>query len=190
VSGNASADGGASDAALVARALNNDDAAFAALMGRHKHWAQRFIRRYVGAGNDEAYDLLQETFFAAWLALSRYNAELSFATWLRQIALNKCRDRSRRNKVRRFLLGQATDDAELPEPIDPAPGPEVAVGDAAEFARLERHVNELPRSLKEPLLLTALEGLSQQEAGAVLGISAKAVEMRVYRAREKLTQLR
>jgi RNA polymerase sigma-70 factor (ECF subfamily) len=44
----------------------------------------------------------------------------------------------------------------------------------------------LPRQLKEPLLLTALEGLSHREAGELLGINAKAVEMRVYRAREKL----
>ena len=45
-----------------------------------------------------------ETGFAAWLALSRYDPEQPFEAWLRRIALNKCRDRSRRNAVRSFLV--------------------------------------------------------------------------------------
>jgi len=44
----------------------------------------------------------------------------------------------------------------------------------------------LPRGLKEPLVLTALEGLSQKEAGEIRGLNAKAVETRVYRARKQL----
>lgn len=185
-----SADTAPPDAELVARALQQDDAAFAALMTRHKQWVHLFIRRYLGSGNDETYDLLQETFFAAWQALPRYQPELPFGAWLRTIALNKCRDRSRRHKVRRFLLGSGDeDDAALDMP-DGAPGPEMQAHDAQQFARLEAAMRELPRSLKEPLLLTALEGLSHLEAGALLGISAKAVEMRVYRAREQLARHR
>ena len=46
----------------------------------------------------------------------------------------------------------------------------------------------LPASLKEPLLLTAIEGLSHKEAGRLLGLSPKAVEMRVYRAKQALGQ--
>jgi RNA polymerase sigma factor CnrH len=44
----------------------------------------------------------------------------------------------------------------------------------------------LPRGLRESLLLTALEGLSHKEAGELLGINAKAVETRVYRAKKQL----
>jgi len=177
---------GEPDAALVERAITGDDAAFAQLMSRHKDWTHRFIRRYVGAHDEEAYDLLQETFFAAWLALSSYRPEWPFTTWLRRIALNKCRDRSRRNAVRRFLTGQPADSDEAPDMPDPAPGPEAQVSADQQFRLLERAVATLPRSLKEPLLLTALEGLSHREAGELLGINAKAVEMRVYRARERL----
>jgi RNA polymerase sigma-70 factor (ECF subfamily) len=54
---------------------------------------------------------------------------------------------------------------------------------------LEAQIHKLPRSLKEPLLLTALEGMSQQQAGEFLGVSAKAVETRVYRARARLLEL-
>ena len=174
------------DAVLVTRAIAGDDVAFATLVSRHKAWVHRFIRRYVGPQDDEAYDLLQETFFAAWLALSSYRPDWPFTTWLRRIALNKCRDRSRRIAVRRFLTGQHADGDDTPDMPDPAPGPEAQVSADQQFRLLERAVATLPRSLKEPLLLTALEGLSHREAGDLLGINAKAVEMRVYRARERL----
>lgn len=181
--------GGESDAQLVRRALAGEDDAFAQLMGRHKQWAYRFVRRYVGNA-DDAYDVLQETFFSAWLALSRYQPERPFEGWLRRIALNKCRDRGRRDAVRRAfsrLVGEQVEAEALP---DPAPGPDAALASAQEIAQLERSISALPRSLKEPLLLTALEGLSHQQAAELLGLNAKAVEMRVYRARERLSALR
>ena len=52
--------------------------------------------------------------------------------------------------------------------------------------RLDQAIARLPRRLKEPLILTTLQGLSHKEAAAILGINAKAVEMRVYRARWRL----
>ena len=181
--------GGESDAALVERALNGDDAAFALLMGRHKQWAFRFVRRYVGNA-DDAYDVLQDTFFSAWLALRRYHPDRPFDAWLRRIALNMCRDRARRETVRRVLSRFSSDDADPAQVPDSAVGPESSVAIGQEIEQLERSLSVLPRSLKEPLLLTVLEGLSHQEAAELLGLNAKAVEMRIYRARERLNALR
>jgi RNA polymerase sigma-70 factor (ECF subfamily) len=178
-----------SDAALIAAAIEGNDAAFGQLVARHKHWLHRFVRRYVGSAQEDAFDVAQDSFFAAWLALSRYDPALPFQAWLRRIALNKCRDRARRNAVRGFLVRvhvlEGEDEAPLDAP-DPAPGPEQRVAAREELRHLEQALQELPRGLMEPLLLTALEGLSHQEAGDLLGLNAKAVEMRVYRARERL----
>lgn len=158
-------------------------------MGRHKQWAFRFVRRYVGNA-DDAYDVLQDTFFSAWLALRRYQPDRPFDIWLRRIALNKCRDRARREAVRRVLSRVSGEDTEVAELPHPGQGPESAVASGQEIEQLERSLSALPRSLKEPLLLTALEGLSHQQAGELLGLNAKAVEMRIYRARERLGALR
>jgi RNA polymerase sigma factor (sigma-70 family) len=180
---------GSSDAELAARALGGEDAAFAELMRRHKAWTFRFIRRYVG-DSDDAYDLLQDTFFSAWQALNRYQRERPFHTWLRRIALNKCRDRGRRQLVRRVLTAFAPHGQETaPEVRDAAPGPEAQASAEEELRQLEQGLEALPRQLKEPLLLTALEGLSHKDAAELLGINAKAVEMRVYRARTRLAEL-
>ena len=181
-----------SDAVLIAAAIEGNDAAFGQLVARHKGWLHRFVRRYVGGARDDAFDVAQEAFFAAWLALSRYDPEQPFEAWLRRIALNKCRDRARRNAVRRFLVGpRVTDDGteEQLDAPDPAPGPDTLVAAREELRQLEAALLQLPRGLMEPLLLTVLEGLSQQEAGELLGLNAKAVEMRVYRARERLRHL-
>src|SRR5258707_6957326 len=72
-------------------------------MRRHRGWLYQFIRRYV-ADRDDAYDVLQESFVTTWGALSRYDPERPFEAWLRRIALNKCRDRARRNAVRRTAM--------------------------------------------------------------------------------------
>ena len=54
------------------------------------------------------------------------------------------------------------------------------------FTVLGKAISELPQSLRSPLILTALEGRSHLETGELLGISPKAVEMKVYRARKLL----
>ena len=90
------------DADLVVATLNRDERAFSELMRRHKHSLYRFVRSYVGDAS-EAHDLVQESFVSAWAALSRFEREKPFAVWLRRIALNKCRDWTRRRKVRAFF---------------------------------------------------------------------------------------
>ena len=176
------------DASLAVAARQGDQAAFAALMRRHKGWLYQFIRRYV-ADRDDAYDVLQESFVSAWGALSRFDPERPFEAWLRRIALNKCRDRARRNAVRRaalrvFGFGESGTTAEITAPLADAP----ATVDNA-LRRLELAIGKLPRQLKEPLVLTMLEGLSHKDAGALLGINAKAVETRVYRAKRQLAAM-
>lgn len=174
------------DAELVAGALAGDGRAFTRLMRRHKDGLYRFIRRYTG-DTDEARDLVQESFTAAWRALKRYDSARAFPTWLRSIALNKCRDWSRRRAVRRWLTRNEGLDSPVGQALpDGAAGPEAAMAGQDDIDRLERAIAALPDGLKAPLILTAIEGLSQAEAGRVLGLSAKAVEVRVYRARKVL----
>jgi RNA polymerase sigma-70 factor (ECF subfamily) len=176
------------DQALTARAVKGDQQAFAVLMRRHKGWLYRFVRRYVPDA-EEAYDVLQESFAAAWSGLSRYDPERPFEIWLRRIALNKCRDRARKAAVRRVLFGFAGPPESRPEIADPARPPDVAAASSQALSRLEAAIAALPRGLKEPLVLTALEGLSHKEAGEILGMNAKAVETRVYRARKQLASV-
>lgn len=176
----------ASDAALARSAAEGDDKAFAELVRRHKESLYRLLRRYTG-DSDEAYEAAHEAFIAAWAALKRYDPDRSFGAWLRTIAINKARDRGRRMLVRRVFFGSKDlEDSEVLDKADPEPGAEHRVLEAEQANRLDRAVSRLPASLKEALILTAFEGLSQLEAAETLGVSVKTVETRVYRARKLL----
>lgn len=176
------------DGALARWAARGDDLAFSLLMRRHKGRLHAFARRHLGDA-DAALDVVQESFVAAWRALDRYDPARPFSTWLAAIALNKCRDRGRRLKVRRLILGERSIDAPgTPDYADPGAGPETETLRSEQIARLELAIARLPDQLKEPLILTSLEGLSQREAADLLKISAKAVETRVYRARRRLAE--
>ncbi len=183
-----SPDAEASDNALARRAAAGDDQAFAVLVRRHKENLYRLLRRYTGDPED-AYEAAHEAFIAAWAALGRYDASRSFGAWLRTIAINKARDRGRRARVRRLLFGgkplEASEAMETPDPAAPA---DEDIAARQRRQTLDRAIATLPPQLKEPLLLTAFDGLSQLEAGEVLGVSAKTVETRVYRARKLLAE--
>ena len=182
------ADDISTDADLVRRAGAGEQRAFSLLVARHKHWLYRFVRRYVGDA-DEAYDVVQDAFVAAMSNLHRYDLQRPFEAWLRRIALNKCRDRARYDAVRRaFGLGRR-ENARADAAPDFAPGVEAAISTNVALDVLDKAIQALPTGLKEPLVLTMLEGLSQKEAGDLLGISAKAVEVRVYRAKRQLASM-
>jgi RNA polymerase sigma-70 factor (ECF subfamily) len=175
------------DAELAAMARTGKQAAYRELMARHRDAVFRLARNYAGDA-DEALDLTQETFIAAFAALDHYDGMRPFRPWLLRIAVNKCRDWSRRRAVRRlFLFATPVDEAHaIP---DPAADPETQTADARELERTSAAIAKLPASLKEPLILTAIEGQSQAEAAATLGLSEKAIEVRVYRARKKLSDV-
>lgn len=69
------------------------------------------------------------------------------------------------------------------------PDPEQVAGDRAELVKAEAMLKALPEGLRTPLLLSAMDGMSLTEIGAAMGISAKAAEVRVYRARKRLKEL-
>ena len=179
-------DAQADDAALVSRVLAGDDAAFGQLMRRHTNDLFRFARRYTGEP-DAAGDVVQDSFVSAWKSLRLYDGRRPFGVWLRAIALNKCRDRARRRFLRRVVLGQADPEGfEAQSRPDPTADAEASLIARERLAQLDRALAALPAGLKEPLILTAFEGLSQQAAGELLGLTAKAVEIRIYRARRRL----
>lgn len=177
------------DLDLVAQARAGLDRAFTLLMRRHKPALYGFVRRYVGDA-DSAVDVVQESFVAAWRALGRFDGRRPFPVWLRAIALNKCRDRGRRLAVRRLILGEKDHhSAEAQAQPDPEPIGEARMISAERRSQLQAVIDRLPTKLKEPLLLTYFDELSQQEAADLLGVSVKTIETRVYRARQRLVEL-
>lgn len=173
-----------SDSDLVALALAGRQDAFRHLLARHRESVFRLVRASVGDPH-EALDITQEAFIAAFSALGRYDPGRPFSAWLKRIALNKCRDWARRRRVRSFFTRAVPLEMAFAVPDDAVPA-DVEAGDRAELARVSSAIARLPSRLREALVLRTIDGLDQAAAAAVLGVSEKAVETRLYRARTKL----
>jgi RNA polymerase sigma factor (sigma-70 family) len=172
-----------SEDAVGTQARAGDKAAFEALVRREKAGLYSFVRRYIG-DPDEAYDIVQDSFIAAWRSIRSYDPARPFAVWIRTIALNKCRDYGRRAAVRRALKR-----AFAAEPASPPEPAETNNRADEQLRRLDRAIAALPAAYKEPLLLTTAGGLSQAQAAEVLKTTPKGIEMKLRRARVRLAEL-
>ncbi|MEI8294514.1 MAG: RNA polymerase sigma factor [bacterium] len=163
----------------VAALQAGDNNALDLIMKRHHAELTGFIWRMTGNHRD-AEELTQETFVRAFFQIHQYRPRAPFAAWLYRIARNLCldyfRSRTHRQNSQNIPLNEVQD---LPETIGKS-------SEAESTELLRTAIAELPIPLREPLVLTALEGMSHEEAGRRLGISPKAVEAKCYRARERL----
>lgn len=175
------------DAAAVAAALEGRQAGYVWLMDCHREPVFRFIRGHV-RHDEEALDVTQECFVSAFAALGRYDPARSFRNWLFSIAINKCRDWGRRRAVRNlFTFALPLEEAFGVRDVEPDPEQVAAANQGV--ARIRAALTNLPAKLRNPILLCSIEGLSQDQAAEILGISRKAVETRIYRARQKLSEM-
>jgi RNA polymerase sigma factor (sigma-70 family) len=176
-----------SDGELAALALAGRQNAYSELMRRHREPVYRLIRSHVGDA-DAALDVTQQSFIAAFSALRRYDAERPFRVWMARIAINKARDWARRRAVRRmFTFARPIEEAA--DVADPGALADVRLADRRALDEAMTAIAGLPTNLKDVLILRTIEDLSQAESASVLGISEKAVETRLYRARSKLSEI-
>ncbi|TSP14635.1 MULTISPECIES: RNA polymerase sigma factor [Cupriavidus] len=175
------------DRLLARQAADGNQRAFGQLVERHGIALAQAARSF-GVPETDIDDVVQDTFVAAWHALDDFDPDRPFRAWLFRIGLNKMRDLYRFRRVRQFLFGaEDLGEMELAGGVaNEEPGPEQRVAARRDLARVIRTLDKLDRSSREAIVLTAIVGMSQPEAAAVLGMSAKAVEGRIARARAKL----
>ncbi len=176
-----------SDNELAALARSGRQDAYREFLARYKAPVFRLIRANIG-DPDESLDLTQEAFVAGFAALDRYDGERPFRVWIARIAVNKCRDWARRRAVRSFFARALPLDSAHHVAID-GPAPDAEAADRAELVRVRNAMAQLPQHLREILVLRGVEELSQTETAALLQVSEKTVETRLYRARAKLKAL-
>lgn len=167
------------DAADMQALQRGEAQALDRLMNRWQAPLRAFLYR---STQDEAaaLDLAQETFIRVYRNAQRFRPDSRFSTWLFAIAVNLLRDRARQQRRRPT------------EPLDPAH--EVAdgsspLGSAEEQERaaaVRGAIAELPEDLRTAVVLFEYDELSHAEIAEVVGASSKAVETRLYRARQLL----
>ncbi|QKG71328.1 RNA polymerase sigma factor [Erythrobacter mangrovi] len=174
-----------SNAALIGRAIAGDKRAFTTLV---EHEIARLIAlatRMLGSPS-QAEDVVQDGLASVWLTRHRLDPSKPIGPYLTTIVLNKCRDKLRRRKVAGFLGLPSGREADAV--ADDAPNPENVAGAREQLRLVQVEIGRLPVRLQEALVLVTVEGYSQAEAAELLGTTEKAVETRIYRARNRLKE--
>jgi RNA polymerase sigma-70 factor (ECF subfamily) len=162
---------------LVRRFQDGEPGGFEALYDLYGPRLYRFCYRLCGRV-DDAEDLTQEVFLAAYQGRERFAGRASVTTWLYRIALYRWR---------RLFAGRDAEVVSLDRAEEPMI-PDLAPMELERWA-LERALAALPETLRESFLLVKAEGLKYREAAVVLGIPQGTVQSRVHDAAVRLREL-
>src|SRR5215813_6531156 len=173
--------------AALARARQGDSEAFRALVERHSRTVFRLAFRMTGNEQD-AEDVVQESFLRAYKQLSKFDERASFGTWLYRIAMNCSLDMVRSRKRRNEQMAPV--DAEIDDPVltlpshDPTPDRMAMSGQVRD--RVAAAMDELSASERTAFVLRHFEGMCIEDVSRVLGCQPGAAKHSVFRAVQKL----
>ncbi len=175
------------DAADVARARAGDQAAFRALVERHSRAVFQLAWRMTGSEQD-AEDIVQETFLKAYRELGRFESRSSFKTWLHRIAANCSYDLLRqRPRHQAEPLEADSDEGGGGERLaDPGSTPERATYGSELQDHLRSALNLLTAAERTAFVLRHFEGRSLEEIGTTLGLGLSATKHSIFRAVQKM----
>jgi len=168
------------DEELMLRVARGDRDACGLLVERHLRRVVAFAARVL-ASPSEAEDVAQEAFARVWTGAASWRPGVArFTTWLHRVVLNLCLDRLARRRE------APLDDA--PEPADPAPTPAGQLEEADVTRVVTREIECLPERQRTALALCHYQGLRNDEAAEIMGITVEAVESLLARARRTLRE--
>jgi RNA polymerase sigma-70 factor (ECF subfamily) len=173
-----------SDPELVERARRGDHAAFGTLVDRHRTAVVRAAMAALGTRED-AEEVAQEAFVAAYRHLRGFREDASFKTWILSITWRKALTRRRnvRSFLRRFVQPPEQTEWQVP---DAGPSQEQAVLDRELHGHIRREVSRLTPRLRHALLLASAGDQSYHDIAGMLGIPVGTLKWRVNEARRRL----
>jgi RNA polymerase sigma-70 factor (ECF subfamily) len=154
------------------------------LVSRHAQCVLSVTTRMLRSPAD-AEDVAQETFVSAYKALSGFQFDARFSTWLYRIAVNKCTDILRARRPGTVSLDATGDGAITWEPAD-HDTPHRALEQDELAWELDQSIQALPPLYRESFVLRHVEGLGYEEMSAILGVNRDTLKMRVHKARTLL----
>lgn len=182
-------DSDAQDRADMARLAAGHDAALNDLMERHAAAVFRFLFRMLNH-EDDANDLAQETFVRVFQARASFDPDKKFSTWLFTIAANLARNqirwRTRHPNVSLEAESESTEHSLTEKLASSSPTPKEQTLATERAVAVRAAVNELPEDMRAAIVLCEWEERSMAEAATILDATPKAIESRLYRARQIL----
>ncbi len=174
------------DVKLVAASKNGDQNAFALLVQRHQHRVFNLVYRMLQQ-YDEANEVTQETFLAAWQGLPSFRGDARFSTWLYRIAYNCCLKQVEQHKRDKALetaiqAEQHLEDADSETRVDT----EIDAHDRQTLVR--EQLSALPAKYRLVLVLRHLQEKTYEEMAEILAMPIGTIKTHLFRARNLLKE--
>lgn len=183
-----------SDAVLAAACRTGDLAAFETLVERHQRMMINIAFRMTGVYED-ACDIVQDAFIAAWRKIGDYRGEAKFSTWLTAIVINLSRNRlqqlQQRARREAYSLNAPRPGGDCERVPEPPSGARSVLEqlEEAELRQSVRHcIEALTPEFREVLVLRDMQELSYEEVGAALKLRDGTVKSRLFRARDAVKE--
>jgi len=174
------------DAQYVKASQQGNQDAFAFLVQKHQRLVFNMVLRML-QDYEEASEMTQEAFFAAWQGLPSFRGEARFATWLYRIAYNCALKQLERRKRERSL--QAAMEAEhILEEVNKQQRAEVILELRARQAIVREQIEKLPSKYRMVLILRHLQEMTYEEMADFLSIPIGTIKTHLFRARHLLKE--
>lgn len=185
--GSVSRGGGADeDGGLIVRVKKGDYSAFETLVRKYENRVYNHCYKFLN-NQEDAEDILQETFLQVYKSLDTFRGEAAFTTWMLKIATNNCLMKLRKKKKMNVISIDKPIDFEgsqMPREIeDWSRNPSIQYGNDEIGALLDKAIAQLPEDKRIVLVLKDVEGFSNIEISKMLGVSVAAVKSRLHRSR-------
>ena len=167
------------DQELIAMCQASNDLGYSELYEKYAKRIYNSIHRIV-SHTAEAEDILQETFLTAFKEIGKLSGVASFEAWIKRVAINKAISHLRKKKIEFSDLDHTEVEAEKEYDTQENELFETQVED------VRKSIENLPQGYKTILCLYLFENISQEEIGAMLGISHNTVRTQYHRAKKKV----
>ncbi len=175
-----------SDEDLIERFQQGDTNAYETIVRRYKDQLLNFVFRFL-VNEEEAEDVVQETFLRVYRNRFAYTRVAKFSTWIYTIAGNLARTELRRRKRRRLFsisdMGLEDRDFEIADDVF---NPEAHVDSALQEEIIQREISKLSPKFREVIILRDVQELSYEEISKIIRVPIGTVKSRVNRARLRL----
>lgn len=165
--------------------------AFDILVERYQNPLMNYIFRFTG-NNEDAADLLQDTFIRVYRKKHLYKTIARFSTWVYTIAGNLAKSELRRGH-RKYLTPidrKKSDDEEYSIPLpDGDPLPDRSADKAIVFEQIQKALLQLPEAFREAVVLRDIQELSYEEIAEIIDLPIGTVKSRINRGRQQLQEL-
>ena len=175
-----------SDEDLIERFQQGDANAYELIVKRYKNQLLNFVFRFLG-NQEEAEDVVQETFLRVFRTRFAYTRVAKFSTWIYTISGNLARTELRRRKRRRLFsisdMGLEDRDYEI---ADDVLNPEAQANSTLQEEIIQREIGKLSPKFREVIILRDVQELSYEEISKIIRVPIGTVKSRVNRARLRL----